>query len=79
MTRKPISTLLFLSVFLVSATAKLLIQSPNKLADMFSVQQKGFVPASYANFGLVPYGHSIVSFIYFPGGFSHLRRESEWM
>ena len=55
---------IFLQESLVSN--KLIIHSPKKLADMFEytsegTTQYGVIPASYANFGFVPYGHSMVS------------------
>lgn len=41
------------------AQAKLLVQSPISLRDKFT---DGTIRASYANFGFIPYGHTMVSF-----------------
>jgi len=38
--------------------AKLLIQSPLSLRSKF---KNGLIAASYANFGFIPYGHTMVS------------------
>ena len=35
------------------------ISSPARLQEMF--EQKGIIKVSYANFGIVPYGHTMVS------------------
>jgi hypothetical protein len=43
---------------IAGSDAKLSIMSPSKLRDMF---KDGIIPASYANFGYIPYGHSMVS------------------
>ena len=57
-------------VLLVIVSAKLIIQSPKRLAELFPPMPdpKGFKPdlpgvirASYANFGFIPYGHNMVS------------------
>ena len=47
--------------------SKLVIHSPQKLVDLFQDHSTtkgtpGLIKASYANFGLIPYGHSMVSF-----------------
>ena len=57
------SALLFLVDQHVSAQ-RLTIQSPKRLIDQFPAKdgnQAGVITASYANFGLIPYGHSMVS------------------
>ena len=49
------------------AVSKLVIHSPKRLMDLFPYtnadgrREFGVIPASYANFGFVPYGHSMVS------------------
>jgi hypothetical protein len=49
------------------ATTKLIIHSPKRLMEMFPYvnadgnTETGVIPASYANFGFIPYGHSMVS------------------
>jgi len=57
-------------VLLAIVSAKLIIQSPKRLAELFPPMPdpKGFKPdlpgvirASYANFGFIPYGHNMVS------------------
>ena len=66
MTRKMVS-LALLSMIIATLSdvvfARLYIQSPKRLADKFTGPngKKGVIQASYANFGFIPYGHSIVS------------------
>jgi len=39
------------------------VQSPQQLVDLFPAKDgevPGTIKASYANFGLIPYGHSMV-------------------
>jgi len=51
------------------AASKLVIHSPKGLTDMFPFtngdgrREFGVIAASYANFGFVPYGHSMVSIV----------------
>ena len=52
--------LLFSTFVCQMAQSKLIIQSPKALKDLFP---DGIVKASYANFGLIPYGHTMVSLI----------------
>ena len=50
-------------IFVGIAASKLVINSPEKLASLFKQEGalRGVIEASYANFGLIPYGHSMVS------------------
>ena len=54
------------------AASKLVIHAPKRLMDIFPYtnqdgrKELGVIPASYANFGFVPYGHSMVSIILMP-------------
>ena len=54
------------SLALTIVSTKLIIQSPEKLVNLFQEDQYkkhnvGVIKASYANFGFVPYGHTMVS------------------
>ena len=44
---------------------RFIIQSPKQLVNLFPKKNKdsvdGVIDVSYANFGLIPYGHSMVS------------------
>jgi len=54
----------FIAVLLATlqlAAPKLLIQSPMSLREKF---KDGTIRASYANFGFIPYGHTMVSQVY---------------
>jgi len=54
-----------------SVASKLIIQSPQRLVDLFPPElgpdkiglskKLGIIRASYANFGFIPYGHNMVS------------------
>lgn len=47
---------------MTSGSSKLIIQSPANLKSLF---RDGLIPASYANFGFIPYGHTIFGGISF--------------
>lgn len=53
------------------ATTKLIIHSPKRLMELFpyvnddGYHESGVIPASYANFGFIPYGHSMMGKVYF--------------
>ena len=46
------------------ALGKISVQSPNEMKDLFSTEESS-VTTSYANFGIIPYGHSIKGRIYY--------------
>ena len=50
---------------ITQVNSKFIIQSPQKLIDLFPKKNDdsvdGVIDVSYANFGLIPYGHSMVS------------------
>ena len=57
---------------LYSVISKFIFQSPEALKEWFPEQpgqatrpddKSGIIHESYANFGLIPYGHSMVSFL----------------
>ena len=55
--------LIVCATILVAVTdAMLLIESPLTLRDKF---KNGVIKASYANFGYIPYGHTMVSIVTF--------------
>jgi len=44
------------------------VQSPQQLVDLFPAKDgevPGTIKASYANFGLIPYGHSMMGRLWF--------------
>jgi hypothetical protein len=41
-----------------------MVMSPQSLTDVFS-EQEAQIPASYANFGYIPYGQTIMGSIHF--------------
>mmetsp|Transcript_13087 Transcript_13087/g.22086 ORF Transcript_13087/g.22086 Transcript_13087/m.22086 type:complete len:415 (+) Transcript_13087:46-1290(+) len=47
--------------------ANLFIQSPKRLIEMFKGEEgkKGLLRANFANFGLIPYGHSMIGKVYY--------------
>ena len=55
-------TLFVISALLNFGNSKLVIQSPDSLRNLFRDQ---LIPASYANFGYIPYGHTIFGTIAF--------------
>jgi hypothetical protein len=56
-----------LAALIAHISSKLIIQSPARLRDLFPADPNdeksglGVIKASYANFGFIPYGHSMVS------------------
>ena len=50
--------------FSALAFAKITVQSPNEMKSLFSSQNSSLT-TSYANFGIIPYGHSIKGRIYY--------------
>lgn len=56
--------LLLLTLLAMSVSAKLKVFSPTKLSQRFA-ENNGTIPASYANFGRIPYGASIIGRIYY--------------
>ena len=61
------SILYVISLLISTLNSKLIIHSPESLAALFPPSENsnkdawGVIPASYANFGFVPYGHAMVS------------------
>lgn len=56
------------SYFTSTVNSKFIVQSPQSLIDLFpdpdpNGNKNGIIEVSYANFGLIPYGHSMVSTI----------------
>lgn len=56
------------SYFSSTVESKFIVQSPQSLIDLFpdpdpKGEKNGIIEVSYANFGLIPYGHSMVSTI----------------
>ena len=49
----------FLCTLIGISEANLIVQSPLSLRKRFN--DEGLIPASYANFGFIPYGHTMVS------------------
>lgn len=67
-------SLLSLSALLSLAASKLVIQSPQALKMLF---REGIIPASYANFGYIPYGHTMFGAISFEKEAHSMCGESE--
>ena len=65
------SILCAISLLVSTLNSKLIIHSPESLAALFPPAESatkdawGVIPASYANFGFVPYGHAMVSRSFF--------------
>jgi len=62
--------ILILSLVLALCVSKLIVYSPEKLKTQIddskdSLISDGYIETSVANFGLIPYGHSIVGNLYF--------------
>ena len=55
-------TLNILSILILNTCAKLQIMSPESLKSLF---KDGVIPATYANFGYIPYGKTIMGKIHF--------------
>lgn len=55
---------IYLILFLSVATAKLIVYSPSRLRKKVS-SQNGTIDSSVANFGHIPYGHSIIGRVWF--------------
>merc|ERR1711871_558465 len=52
-----------ISLLMVSVLGRLVIQGPQSLVEKFPATEDkaaGVIEASYANFGLIPYGHNMM-------------------
>jgi len=65
------SILYVISLLISTLNSKLIIHSPESLAALFPPSENvnkdawGVIPASYANFGFVPYGHAMMGRLFF--------------
>ena len=63
--------ILLISLIISLTCAKLIVYSPEKLKNLIDDSKNpdyltdGYIETSVANFGLIPYGHSIVGTLYF--------------